>query len=413
MNSRQSPITLLLLILAGEAIFVLPFVLARIFRPTFLAVFDISNEELGYCFSVYGVVALISYLLGGGLADRFRPKYLIAISLWLTAIGGFILMSYPSYLGLKIIFGFWGFSTIFLFWAALIKATRIWGAHKSQGKAYGILDGGRGLVGALFGFLGIYIFTQSIGDQIDLATLEQKKEIFASIILASSIFVILIGVLVFFFLQETDQPSQSKRIDLQDIAKCLKHPAVWLIMLIVLCAYTGYKSTDYFSQYAFDIMNFSDISSGKIGTYMLVLRAVSAVGFGFLADRFDGSTWLIVSFGLVIIGSVLFVSGYIAPPLAPLFIANIIITGIGVYGLRALYFAVMKESNIPLGYTGTAVGIISVVGYLPDIFFGPISGRLIDQNPGIMGFQLVFGILLICSVIGIFSSLILSRINKK
>ena len=54
--------TIFLLILAGEAVFILPFVLARVFRPTFLDVFDLSNLELGTCFSVYGIVAFISYL---------------------------------------------------------------------------------------------------------------------------------------------------------------------------------------------------------------------------------------------------------------------------------------------------------------------------------------------------------------
>ena len=40
--------------LAGEGIFLLPFLLARIFRPTFLAVFEISNFELGSLYSIYG-----------------------------------------------------------------------------------------------------------------------------------------------------------------------------------------------------------------------------------------------------------------------------------------------------------------------------------------------------------------------
>ncbi len=36
-------ITLLTLVIAGEVIFFLPFLLPRIFRPTMLVVFDISN----------------------------------------------------------------------------------------------------------------------------------------------------------------------------------------------------------------------------------------------------------------------------------------------------------------------------------------------------------------------------------
>ena len=54
-------VTLVTLIIAGETIFFLPFVLARVFRPTLLEVFAISNTELGLWFSVYGVVAMISW----------------------------------------------------------------------------------------------------------------------------------------------------------------------------------------------------------------------------------------------------------------------------------------------------------------------------------------------------------------
>ncbi len=66
MNQKKAPwYFLALLILAGESVFILPFVLQRVFRPTVLEVFDLDNLQLGLCFSVYGIVALLSYLFGG------------------------------------------------------------------------------------------------------------------------------------------------------------------------------------------------------------------------------------------------------------------------------------------------------------------------------------------------------------
>ena len=61
-------ITMFALVMAGEAIFGLPFLVARIFRPTLLDVFGITNLELGTAFSFYGVVALLAYLPGGPIA---------------------------------------------------------------------------------------------------------------------------------------------------------------------------------------------------------------------------------------------------------------------------------------------------------------------------------------------------------
>ena len=141
---------LILLILSGEAVFILPFVLPRIFRPTVLDVFDLTNVEIGICFSIYGLIAIPSYLFGGPLADKYPPRKLIAIALWMTALGGILYAQYPSFSTLKILYGYWGFTTIFLFWAPMIKATRVWGGDASQGKAFGFGHSVIRLLRALF-----------------------------------------------------------------------------------------------------------------------------------------------------------------------------------------------------------------------------------------------------------------------
>ena len=122
------------MILSGELVFILPYFLSRVFRPTFLEVFNLTNVELGILFSVYGTVALFSYIFGGTLADRFLPGKLIAISLVTTAFGGFLLATYPSLLILQILYGYWGFTTVFLFWGAMIKGTRLWGGTKIKAR---------------------------------------------------------------------------------------------------------------------------------------------------------------------------------------------------------------------------------------------------------------------------------------
>ena len=98
--------------------------MSRVFRPTVLETFSLDNTQLGLCFSVYGFVALLSYLFGGPLADQFPPRKLIAAALWMTGLGGLVYATFPGYTVLRILYGYWGFTTIFLFWAPMIKATR-------------------------------------------------------------------------------------------------------------------------------------------------------------------------------------------------------------------------------------------------------------------------------------------------
>ena len=60
----------------------------------------------------------------------------------------------------------------------------------------------------------------------------------------------------------------------------------------------------------------------------------------------------------------------------------------------------VQEGQIPLAVTGTAVGLVSVIGYTPDVYIAAVAGYLIDQNPGLPGFQHLFTLLLGFSVVG-------------
>ena len=416
-NKNKQPLfVIILLILAAEAVFILPFVLQRIFRPTFLQTFDINNEQIGYCFSVYGIVALFSYLFGGPIADKFPPKNLMAAALLLTALGGVYLATYPSLWALQILYGYWGFTTIFLFWAAMIKATRIWGGPKKQGIAFGFLDGGRGLVAAVFGSVGVLIFSMFIDVDVSEATIEEKSFAFKQVILVCSGIVSLIALLVYFFLKTpTDNlksESTLRYFDYNAIKTLLKMPSIRLLMLIILCAYTGYKATDLFTLYATDVMSYDAIDSAKVGTSLLYIRPLIGVVIGFMADRTKASLWLIVGFSLMLVSSVVFSLDLINDKTIALFVTNILIMAIGVYSCRVLYFATLEEATIPIYLTGTAVGLASIVGYTPDIFSGPMFGILVDNPDKVAGLQNAFLVLSIFGGIGLLASLRFYKLNK-
>lgn len=407
---------IVLLILAGESIFILPFVLARIFRPTFLDVFQVNNFQLGTCFSIYGVVALLSYLYGGAIADKFSPRKLIAVALFLTALGGLLMATFPSFLVLKWLFGYWGFTTIFLFWGAMIKATRVWGGSANQGRAFGFLEGGRGFVAASIGAIGVFIFALFLPVDIQSASLLERQEAFRFVVLFSSFLVAFIGLLVFIFLKYDTAESLETTASTHSFANIrlvMKLPSVWLLMIIVLCAYVGYKLTDIFSLYASDIMLFDEVEAAQVGTFQLYLRPIVCIAIGLLADKTRSSLWLNIGFATMLVGATIFASGGITANLNFIFFLSLIITATGTYAVRTLYFAVMQEAKIPLALTGTAVGVVSVVGFTPDIFVGPIMGYFLDSNPGIVGHQQVFVMLAFFSLVGLFASFRFSRIIRK
>ena len=412
----KSTYRILLLILAGESIFLLPFVLSRIFRPTFLAVFELTNYQLGVCFSIYGTVALLSYLYGGVLADIFSPRKLISSALFLTAIGGLYLATFPTYFELKILFGYWGFTTIFLFWGAMIKATRVWGGARQQGRAFGYLEGGRGVVAATLGATGVLIFSLFLPETVESSSLLQRQFAFRYVILFTSVLVFCIAFLVFFGLKDSDTHTTSEnapRITLTAVKHVLQYNSIFLLMLIVLCAYVGYKVTDIFSLYAAEIIRFNEVDAAKVGAFQMYLRPIVCVLAGILADKTKTSTWLIIGFIFLGSGALFFASGTIANGLPFLFICSMVVVLIGTYGLRTLYFSAFQEGKIPMALTGTAVGVVSVLGYTPDIFMGPLMGYLLDAFPGIKGFQFVFVSLALFSALGGWAAYRFNRINSQ
>ena len=406
---------LTLLILSGEFIYFLPYVLSRVFRPTFLDVFQLNNFQLGSLFSVYGVVALLSYIYGGVITDRYSPRKLMSSALFLTALGGLVLASYPSYQTLQILYGYWGFTSVFLFWGAMIKATRLWGGDNNQGKAFGFLDGGRGIVAASMGSIGVFVFSIVLTSDIESASVLERQEAFRYVILLSSFMVAFIGLLVLIFLRNMEDKNTNFELPLNtltNIKGVLKNESIWLLMLIIMCAYVGYKVTDIYSLYASEVMLYDQIEAAEVGALQLYLRPIVCIAIGLLADRTKNMFWIIFGFTFMLIGALIFSFGFIKPEMNLIFFMSLVILAVGTYSIRALYFAVLKEANISFALTGTAVGIISVVGYSPDIFAGPIMGFLLDKNPGIIGHQYVYFMLVIFSVIGLIASIRFSRLTK-
>ncbi|SCY05457.1 Sugar phosphate permease [Nonlabens sp. Hel1_33_55] len=416
MNSRFTNwLNIILLILAGEAVFILPFVLPRIFRPTVLEVFNLTNVELGALFSTYGIVAFFSYLFGGSIADKYPPKYLISVALMLTAAGGLVLASYPSFWTLQLLYGYWGFTTIFLFWAAMLKATRVTGGANRQGLAFGLLDGGRGLVAAGFGSLGIFVLSIFMADNVTLDP-QNQADSFQKVIIVFSAVIASVGILVALLLKSTNRAEKLQVTHWKDLITnfkiVIKIRSVWLLMIIILCAYVGYKITDVFSLYANDVMGYDEIESAGVGTFMLYIRPFVGVGVGLLADKTKTSLMMIIGFMLSIVGCILFASGIINENLGTLFIVSILITATGVYAFRTLYFAAMQEGHIPLVMTGTAIGLISLVGYTPDIFMGPAIGYFLDGWPGELGHQYVFAMCAAFMVVGLCAAIVFNRTTK-
>ena len=401
------------LVMAGETIFGLPFLVARIFRPTLLDVFEITNLQLGTAFSVYGVVAMLAYFPGGALADRFSARKMMTSALVVSSLGGIFYAGIPSIDGLKVLFAFWGLTTILLFWAAMIRATRVWGGTDGQGKAFGILDGGRGLLAAVLASATVAIFGALLPEDAASATLEQRGEALKQVIWIFTGVTVLAAVVVWVCVPDESDDSSTERkggLSLSDIKDVLKNPAVWLQGMIVVTAYTGYKGMDDLGLFARDAFGFDDVRAASVSAVAFWVRPVAALTAGLIADKVGGPRTIVVCFLLIIIADSTVALGLLDPTAPWMLFVMVVAISTVVFGLRGIYFAIFDEAGVPPALTGTAVGLVSVVGYTPDIFMGPINGYLTDTYPGATGHEYFFGVLAGFAALGLCCTLMFKRI---
>ena len=391
-NGKRRVLALLALVWAGESIYLLPYALRRDYGGVLIDTLGLAGEaELGAYYSFFGGLTLVAYLLGGRLADRVSPRVLIPLSLVLTALGGGLLATFPQNdSGLYALFVLWALSTILTFWAALIKATRTLGGDDAQGRVFGFLDGGRGLVAAVLASLGLQLFA---------AAGEGTSGLRAVIALYGG--ACLVGALLATVALRASSATGTprRRSGWADLSAVLRRPDVWLLGGVIFFAYAAYYGTFYFAGHARASYGADEASAAGVSVAALWLRPIVPLVAGVAADRSSAGRVTIFAFLLLVVG---FGSLSVLPTtqgLALLAVQAAVVAG-AAFALRGVYYALLAEGGVPAELTGTAVGVVAVIGYTPDVLTPYFFGVLLDAQPGAAGYRSLFGLLALGSLAG-------------
>ncbi len=232
------------------------------------------------------------------------------------------------------------------------------------------------------------------------------------IIIFYSIITIISGLLVFLKMND-ENIGESEKLSFKEIGKVLRLPAVWIIGIVTFCNYVFTLSLYYFTPYATGILGMTVTLGATLAAVKRFVSPISNVGGGYIADKVGTGNLLLVSFLAMAAGTlaILFL------PLSTSSIIIFIILFLVIYFFYnvnyALTWAMMSEGNIPEQYSGTAAGIISTVGYLPEIFCSLLAGILIDGYPGVTGFRYYFAFLIVMLLLGAGVVLVWKKYLKK
>ncbi|NLI90456.1 MAG: MFS transporter [Epulopiscium sp.] len=372
--------------------------------------------QLGIIMSAYGIVNFICYFPGGVLADKFSSKSLIIVSCVGTALAGFWFWTMPSFIWLVVIHGIFAITTVFTFWAAMVKSINRLGGPEEQGRLFGALEGGRGFIGTIAAFGSVFVFglaADGIGGM-------------KNAILYYSILLLVIAVLIAIFM-EKDDPSQivtdgekkKNPFNMEDVVAVAKMPRVWLAGVLGICNYSALIFHGYITAYlseAFGLSATVVANLSVIRTYFMMM--VGAIVAGIISDKIGSRIKFI---GYAFIGMAVFATAYVAipagPGAVPIIVANFVLYGLCLYSIKALYFATIDEVLVPKHLAGTASGIISLVTYAPEMFLYVVSGNMVDKYVGtatpLQGYINCFIAMAILSVIGFISAFVLVKLNNK
>ena len=128
-----------------------------------------------------------------------------------------------------------------------------------------------------------------------------------------------------------------------------------------------------------------------------------AVAAGFVGDRFNREKVLAV----LLLAASFSLAALIIVPLtisSGILLTVVLLVGLLTYAVRGIFWATLDSCNIPVRIKGLAIGVISLVGYSPDIYLPLINGALLDRFPGKLGYSLYFSGIVLMGLLGALSA---------
>ena len=362
---RQNILPFAVVILAAASLYGLPYFRYN-YWETFKAVYSLSEQQMANLQTAYGLVGVFAYLVGGPIADHFSVRKLLMFSFLGTGLSGLYLLTIPSYYVVLAIHGFWGITTLMTFWPAFIKAIRSLASEDEQGRAFGIMEGLRGGYNIVLTTIPVAIFSVYVASgELELGMMR--------VVLYFSVFLIATSILTMLLLKEPEEEETTDKGETEEseslfkqIITVIKLPSVWLIAGMIFCAYSMNIAFYTFTPYSQNFLGMTASVAAMMTVMSQWVRPIAAPVSGFLGNKIGISNSMMLGFSIMLAGT-LGVT-FISPDAISewMFIAFLLVIFFGMYSLQGNYFALLSEAKIPAKGTGTAVGVISTIGFLPE-----------------------------------------------
>ena len=354
----------------------------------------LSHTQIGTAMSIAGLISTFSFLTAIGITDKVSKKIMIPFSLISICLCGIWLSTFPSYPVFLLIYCLLAICADMLYWPTMLKTVRLLGTEDEQGRMFGIMEAGRGLMDTIiaFGALGIFSAMGSTAAGLKMAIL------FYSIVPG------VIGIIMYFMLEPDDAPaptpvqtqenaSSAKEKNTSGIMRTLKNKNIWLVSFNIFFVYSVYCGLTYFIPFLEEAYA---LPAALVGVYGIInqygLKMLGGPVGGFITDKILHSATKYLRIAFVIVGVIVAVFAMLPHKSMGIFLGMFITLTISacVYSMRAIFFAPMDEVHVPREITGSAMAMGSFIGYLPGSFMYAVYGGILDKFEGLFGYRIVY-----------------------
>ena len=391
---------LLVLVSMGSSIIYTPAYLKNVFYDPLMKAIGTDNAGLGKLLGAYALTATICYLPSGIVADKIRVRTLSWVGFGLTAVLTYVYALLPSFNTLMFVFVGMGITTILIWWGIRYKLVRLVSDEESYPRNIGVSYGIYGAAGLVVGFINLWIiklFADSIEEGV------------RALLIFLGTFILALAILSFLFIPkfEGEIDKDKSSFSPAELIEALKNPVVWMSAACMFCVYFYYTGVAYTTPYLSDVMG----AALGVVTFISIVRTygitlLSGPAFGFLAKTV-GSPSRVILYGSVVAAGGLLVFTVLPTKAFMVYVAAAIIVLLGFIanGVFGVVSSQLTEGKVPLTIFGTATGILSVVGFLPDTFSSTWFGAMIDDAKrggdklGASAYKMIFIILAVSAIL--------------
>lgn len=362
----------------------------------------LTHVEMGNIWTVYGVVSMFSYLAGGWIADTFPLKKMIKISLIGVIGSAAVLWTKPSYEVMLLIYALFAVFAILTYYPVSMKIISYIGKEAGEGKVFGTYWTLVFVVNICVSTIGIHFVNQFQNNH---------EKAYSTMILVYEVILVIALVLFQRFFRLDFQAEKSQRETVYRQFQILKDKKIILISLIVFLNYIVISSFSYLTPYMLDVLKLSQ--SDVLLVNMIkgeILGAIVTFTIGIITDKLH-SAIKVIGYASAI-GAVLLVNVCLMKNNLLLSIMFIILMTVLFTGSKSVTMVTVSESKISMKNSGTAIGVISFLGYCPDAFYYIFAGRILERY-GQFGYTILFAVSSVIAILCCICCCVLYKINQK